>query len=71
MDDSLGEKLGMPSSILVRNRNPSSDRVRFRMKKDFELKSAAFLDFLKDAFKAFPNRKPPYNDLHATSDCPH
>lgn len=57
MDDSLGEKLGMPSSVFVKSRNPSSDRVRFRMKKDFELKNTAFLDFLKDAFKAFTKQE--------------
>jgi len=57
MDDSLGEKLGMASSVVVKNRNPSSDRVRFRMKEDFDLKNAAFKDFLKDAFKAFTKQE--------------
>jgi hypothetical protein len=57
MDDSLGEKLGMPRSTFVKNRNPSSDRVRFRMKEDFNIKSPAFREFLKEAFKAFTKQE--------------
>lgn len=57
MDDSLGEKLGMPSSVFVKKRNQSSDRVRFRMKEDFDLKSKVFREFLKDAFKAFTKQE--------------
>jgi len=53
MDDPLAEKLGLPSSVFVKNRNPSSDRVRFRMKQDFDLTTEAFRTFLKDAFRAF------------------
>ena len=56
-DDSLGEKLGMPSSVFVKKRNASSDRVRFRMKTDFNLNSPKFHEFLKAAFKAFTKKE--------------
>jgi hypothetical protein len=54
VDDSLSEKFTMPSSVFVKNRNPSSDRIRLRAKEDFNFKSEAFLEFLKEAHKAFP-----------------
>ena len=54
VDDSLSEKFTMPSSVFVKNRNPASDRVRLRTKEDFNFKSEAFLEFLKEAHKAFP-----------------
>jgi len=53
-DETLAEKLGMPSTVFVKNRNQKSDRVRLRAKEDFDVKSKSFIDFLKDAFKAFP-----------------
>lgn len=53
-DESLAEKLGMPSTVFVKNRNQSSDRIRLRTKEDFDIKSEAFIEFLRDAFKAFP-----------------
>ncbi len=53
-DESLAEKLGMPSTVFVKNRNPTSDRIRLRAKEDFDVKSKTFVEFLKDAYKAFP-----------------
>jgi hypothetical protein len=53
-DDSLTEKFAMQSSVIVKNRNPASDRIRLRAKEDFNFKSEAFLEFLKEAHKAFP-----------------
>ncbi|MBU1937155.1 hypothetical protein KKG05_07115 [bacterium] len=53
-DESLAEKLGMPSTVFVKNRNQMSDRIRLRTKEDFDVKSKTFLEFLRDAFKAFP-----------------
>jgi len=53
-DESLAEKLGMPSTVFVKNRNQASDRIRLRAKEDFDIKSEAFIEFLRDAFKAFP-----------------
>lgn len=53
-DESLADKLGMPSSVFVKNRNPSSDRIRLRAKEDFNVNSETFMEFLRDAFKAFP-----------------
>lgn len=53
-DESLADKLGMASSIFVKNRNPTSDRVRLRIKEEFDFKSEAFIEFLRDAYQAFP-----------------
>lgn len=53
-EDTLSEKLSLPSSILVQNRNEATDRIRLRMKEDFNLESEAFISFLKEAYKAYP-----------------
>jgi len=53
-DDSLSEKLGLPSSVQVRNRNESTDKVRLRIKGDFSLTNEQFMNFLKEAYEAFP-----------------
>lgn len=53
-EESLSEKLGLPSSVFVRNRNENTDRVQLRIKEDFNLESEPFLTFLEDAYKAFP-----------------
>ena len=51
-EDSLSDKLSLPSSVLVRNRNDSADRVRLRIKDDFVLTSEAFLRFVEAAYEA-------------------
>jgi hypothetical protein len=53
-EESLSEKLNLPSSVLVKNRNENTDRVIVRVKEDFDLESDAFAGFLEDAYKAFP-----------------
>jgi hypothetical protein len=53
-EESMSEKLGYPSSVLVKKRNENTDRVVLRMKDDFDLESASFSKFLDDAYKAFP-----------------
>ncbi|MCL0085921.1 hypothetical protein M1N52_01420 [Thermodesulfovibrionales bacterium] len=53
-DDSLSDKLNMPSSLFVKNRNVTSDRIRLRAKEDFDVKSSEFISFLKDAYKTSP-----------------
>jgi hypothetical protein len=53
-DESLADKLGIASSVFVKNRNPSSDKVILRAKEEFDIKSKAFIEFLRDAYKAFP-----------------
>lgn len=53
-EESLSEKFGLPSSVLIKNRNKISDRMYIRVKDDFDLESDEFLGFLKDAYKAFP-----------------
>jgi hypothetical protein len=45
VDESLADKLGMPSSVFVKNRSPMSDRIRLRAKEDFHVKSEAFIEF--------------------------
>jgi hypothetical protein len=54
-DESLAEKLNLPSSVLVKNRNEATDRLIVRVKEDFDLESEAFAEFLEAAYKAFPN----------------
>ena len=53
-EDSLSEKLTLPSSVVVKNRNESTDRVILRVKEDFNLESEAFSQFLSAAYNAFP-----------------
>lgn len=53
-DDPLSEKLGLPSSVMVRNQREKVDRVSVRVKEDFDLTSESFLRFLKAAHRACP-----------------
>ncbi|MDA2934806.1 hypothetical protein MYX82_10760 [Acidobacteria bacterium AH-259-D05] len=53
-EESLSEKLGLPSSVLVTNRNENTDRLILRIKDDFDLDSESFSAFLDEAYKAFP-----------------
>lgn len=53
-EESLSEKLGLPSSVFIKNRNENTDRVRIRVKDDFNLESESFLKFLDTAYKACP-----------------
>lgn len=53
-DEPLAEKLGLPSSILIRGRNESTDRIIIRMKEDFDLKRNRLVDFLISAFEFNP-----------------
>ena len=51
-DESLSEKLGLPSSVAVLSLRETRDRIRPRAKDDFDLSSEAFLSFLNAAYKA-------------------
>jgi len=53
-DESLTEKLGMPSSVVVKNRNSTTDRIRLRAKEDFDIKSEPFIEFVRKAYKELP-----------------
>lgn len=55
-DESLSGKLNLPSSVSVTNRNQVSDRIRLRLKDDFDLDSKAFTDLLQEAYKANPRQ---------------
>ena len=50
-DDSLSEKLNLPTSINIRHRNETTDRILLRIKDDFDLSKPEFLDFLKETIK--------------------
>jgi len=51
-EETLAEKLGLPSSVIITPRGAGTDRVRIRMKSDFNLDSEQFLTFLQDARQA-------------------
>lgn len=53
-EESMSEKLALPSSVLIKNRNEQTDRIYLRIKDDFDIESDQFVCFLKDAYKAFP-----------------
>lgn len=53
-DDPLSEKLNLPSSVNIKNRNETSDRILLRVKDDFDLTKTSFLNFLKDTIKNSP-----------------
>ncbi len=55
-DESLSEKFGLPSSVLVKNVNEQMDRIQLRIKDDFDLSTDAFLSFLREAHNAFPKK---------------
>jgi len=50
-DESMSEKLNLPSSVIIKNRNETSDRIILRIKDDFDLTKPSFLNFLKDTLK--------------------
>jgi len=52
-EESMSEKLNLPSSVLVKNRNEKTDRIYLRIKDDFNIDSDEFMSFLNDAYKAF------------------
>ena len=53
-EESMSEKLNLPSSVFVKNRNEKTDRIYLRIKNDFNIESEEFLVFMNDAYKAFP-----------------
>lgn len=55
-EEPLADKLGLPSSVSVQNRNPGTDRVILRIKQDFDLDSEPFADLLDKAYKAFQKK---------------
>jgi len=44
----------LPSSVYIEKRSEKADRVKLRIKEDFDIEGKAFLDFLKEAYEAFP-----------------
>jgi hypothetical protein len=52
-EESLSEKLNLPSSIFIGTRNETSSRITMRIKDDFDLAKPEFVNFLKEAYKNF------------------
>lgn len=50
-EDTLSEKLNLPSSINIRKRNENTDRILLRIKDDFDFTKPAFLQFLKETIR--------------------
>ena len=53
-EESLSEKMGLPSSVFIQSRNEHTERLLLRLKEDFNLESEEFLRFLQAAYKACP-----------------
>lgn len=53
-EESLSEKFGLPSSVLIQNRNEKSDRIILRLKEEFDLSNDNFKKFMEKAYRAFP-----------------
>jgi hypothetical protein len=53
-DESMSEKMNLPSSVFVKNRNDKTDRLYLRIREGFDMSGAPFMDFLKLAYKAAP-----------------
>lgn len=51
--ESYSEKYKLPSSVNIENASEKTDRVRFRVKDDFDLESDNFMEFLLEAYDAW------------------
>ena len=49
-DESLSDKFGLPSSILVRPENDMKDRVVLRIKEDFDIEDPKLISFFQDVY---------------------
>lgn len=50
----IADKIGLPSSVDIWKLTESAERIILRLKQDFDVQSEAFIEFLKQAYKAFP-----------------
>lgn len=53
LDESLSDKLGLPSSILVSPENDKKDRVVLRIKEGYDIEDPRLVEFLMEAYKKF------------------
>ena len=53
-DDPLADKLGQPSSVAVKEKNESIDRITIRVKDDFDMDNPSLVEFLQKAFQKSP-----------------
>jgi len=51
---SLAEKFSLPTSVSVEHHNEKADWITLHLKEGFDLENEAFLEFLKEAYEAFP-----------------
>lgn len=52
-EGTLSEKISLPNSISIIQKNDTSDRIIIRIKEDFNLESEEFLEFLQKAYDSF------------------
>jgi len=52
--NTLAEKFGLPNSVSLENINDARDRINLRIKGNFDLGGEQFVEFLKEAYAAFP-----------------
>jgi len=52
-DESMAEKLALPSSVMISNHSESTDKVWLRVKEEFDFSKDEFLQFMKQAYEAF------------------
>lgn len=53
-EGTIADKMGLPSSVNVGKRTESTERIILRLKEDFDVSNEAFIEFLRQAYKAFP-----------------
>jgi len=51
---SLSEKMSLRNSVFVEESGESRDYIRLRIKDEFDMQSKPFLEFLNQAYNAFP-----------------
>lgn len=52
-DESLSDKFGLPSSILVASENDKKDRVVLRIKDDYDIEDKRLVEFLIEAYEKY------------------
>lgn len=55
LDESLSDKLGLPSSILLAPQNDKKDRVVLRIKDDYDIEDSRLVEFLTEAYGKYFN----------------
>ncbi len=53
-EGTFADKMGLRSSVTIKKSTEHTGWIMLRLKGDFDVQSEAFIDFLKQAYKAFP-----------------